>query len=87
MVKVVCSRMIRNLQFYGGSQDIQCIHALIMEQFGLMDNLMHQIMGKVSQILNISNGDPDTPTLNEAIPVPYKTEFIHSTTQDIKELE
>ena len=34
MVKVVCSRMIRNLQFYGGSQDIQCIHALIMEQFG-----------------------------------------------------
>ena len=53
----------------------------------MMDNLMHQIMGKVSQILNISNGDPDTPTLNEAIPVPYKTEFIHSTTQDIKELE
>ena len=32
-------------------------------------------------------GDPDTPTLTEAITVLYKYEFIKVMTQDIKELE
>ena len=44
-------------------------------------------MGKISQILNLSKGDPDTPTLDEAVTGPYKAGFIQSITQDIKELE
>ena len=54
--------------------------------FVLMENLMPQIMGKLSQILKISNGDPDTPTLTEAIKGPYIAYFMQAMTQYIKEL-
>ena len=54
---------------------------------------MHQyqvfssIITVYSQILKLSNGDPDTPTLTEAITGPYKAYFTQAMTQYIKELE
>ena len=44
-------------------------------------------MGKLSQILNVSKGDPDTPTLTESITGPYKAGFMQSMNQGINELE
>ena len=44
-------------------------------------------MGKISQILNLSNVDPVTPTLNESMAGPYNDEFMQAMKQDIKELE
>ena len=80
--------MIRSLQLYGGYQDLQYIHALLMElYFGLVYNLMHQIIGTFSQMINKSNRNPDTPTSNEAMKVPYKADFMQAMTQDIKELK
>ena len=52
-----------------------------------MDDLMSQIMGKLSQILIMYKGDPDTPILTEAMTGPYKDVFMQSMTQEIKELE
>ena len=48
---------------------------------------MTQIMVKLSQMLNISKGDPDTPTLTEAMTLIYKSKFMHAMTKEIKELE
>ena len=49
MVKGVYPSIIRNLQLYGGSQDLKYIHALIMDpEFRFMDNPMPQIMAKLS---------------------------------------
>ena len=56
-------------------------------EFGLMDNLMPQIMGNISQILVMSKGDPVTPILTEAMTGPYKAGFMQAMNQDIKELE
>ena len=85
MVKLIYSRMVQNLKLSGGYQYLQYIHALIMETyFGLMDNLMPQMIGKLSQMINLFKGDPDTLTLTEAIIVPYKAEFRQAMTQDIK---
>ena len=80
--------MIRNLQFSGGYQYLQYIHFLLMEpEFGLMDNLMPQIMGNISQIIVMSRGDPDTPILNEAMTGTYKAVIMQDMNQDIKEME
>ena len=49
-----------------------------------MENLMPQMMGKIYQMLNLSEGDPDTPTFTEAIKGPYKAEFMQAVTQEIK---
>ena len=49
-----------------------------------MENITSQMMGDLSQIINMSKGDPDTPTLTKAITGPYKSEFMQSMTQDIK---
>ena len=88
MIKGVYYRMIKNLQIYGGYQDLQYIHDLLMyPDFVLMDNLMPQIMGKLSQIIKLSNGDPDTPTLTETMTGPYKDYFMQAMTHYIKELE
>ena len=48
---------------------------------------MPQMMGKLSQMINMSKGYPDTPILTETMTGPYKSEFIQAMTQDIKELE
>ena len=47
-------------------------------EFVLMDNIMPQIMGNISQILIMSKGDPDTPILNEAMTGPYKAGFMQA---------
>ena len=66
MAEGMYSRIICNLQLYGGYQNLQYIHTFLMEPyFGLMDNLMPQMMVEISQVLNLSKGDPDTPTLSE----------------------
>ena len=52
--------------------------------FGLMDNLIPQTMGKLSQMINMSKGDHYTPNLNESMTVSYKSEFMQSMSQDIK---
>ena len=49
-------------------------------EFGFMDNLMLQIMGNISQILKLSKGDPDTPTLTESMTEPYQDYFIQTMT-------
>ena len=88
MVKGMYSRMIHKLQLFGGSQYIQYIYALLMDpEFGFMENIMLQMMGKIFQIIKLSKGYPDTPNSNKTISVPYKVEFTKATTQDIKELE
>ena len=87
MVKGIYSGMIHNLQLSGGYQYLQYINAFIMEpEFVLMDNIMHRMMGKLSQILKLYKGDPSTPTFSKAMTGPYKDEFIQDMTQDIKEL-
>ena len=48
---------------------------------------MPQMMGKLSKMLNISKGEPDTPNSTEAITGTYKSEFMQTITQEIKELE
>ena len=74
--------MIRNLQFSGGSQYIHYIHALLMDpDFGLMYNIMHQMLDNLSQMLKMYKGDPGTPTLTKLITEPYKAEFMKSMTQ------
>ena len=55
--------------------------------FVLMENIKTQITGKIYQMINMSKGDPDTPTLNEATKRTYNDEFMQTTTQEIKELE
>ena len=88
MVKGVYSKMIRNLQLYVGYQDIQYIHALLMDpEFGFMENIMHQMVGKLSKMLNMSKRKNDIPTLTESMKGPYKAEFMHAINQEIKELE
>ena len=80
--------MIRGLQFSVGIQYLHYTHTFIMyPEFVLMEKRMPQMMGKISQILNLSKGDPDTPTLDEEVTGPYKADFMQSITQDIKELE
>ena len=56
-------------------------------EFGLMKNLMPQMIGNLYQIIKLSKGDPDAPTLIESIKGPYKANFTETTTQDIKEME
>ena len=48
--------------------------------FGLVDNIMPQMTGNISQMLNISKGDPDTPILDESMIVPYKSDFMQVVT-------
>ena len=55
--------------------------------FGLTDDLMLHMMGKISQMLNISKGYPYTPTLNKSVTGPYKADFMQDTNQEIKGLE
>ena len=88
MINWMYYRMIRNLKLSGGSQYKQYIHALLVNpEFGLKENTMPQMMGRLSQMIKIYKGYPDTPTLTEGITVPYKNEFMQAITQDIKELE
>ena len=76
------------MKLSGGYQDIQITHALIMDpEFGLVENLMPQMIGKISQILKLYKGDPGTPTLTKATEGPYKADFIQDMTHDIKEME
>ena len=71
MVKGVYSRIICNLKFSGGSKDLQYINSFLVDpEFGLMENLMLQMMGNLSQILKLSKGDHDTPTFTKAITGP-----------------
>ena len=56
-------------------------------EFGLIDNIMPKMMGKIYQMINLSEGYPDTPTLTESMTRPYKYSFIQAMTQDIKELK
>ena len=49
-------------------------------EFVLMENIMHQMMGKLYQILKLSKGDPDTPTLIESITEPYQDYFMQAMT-------
>ena len=87
IVKGVYYRMIRNLQLSDGSQDLQYIHALLVDpQFVLMENIVHKMMGKIYQMIQLSKGDPDTSTLTEEITGPYKADFTQYMTQEIKEL-
>ena len=37
-------------------------------------------MGDISQIINMSKGDPDTPTLTESMTEPYQDYFIQTMT-------
>ena len=68
MVKGIYFSMICNFQFSGGSQDLDYIHALLMDpEFVFVDNLMLQMMENLSQMLKISKGKPDTPTLAETM--------------------
>ena len=53
-------------------------------EFGLMVNLMSQMMSKLSQILKLSKGDPATHTMTKEITVPYKAEFMQAMIQEIK---
>ena len=39
-------------------------------EFFLMDNIMPQMTGKLSQMIKTSKGDPETPTLTEAMKRP-----------------
>ena len=88
MVKGMYSRIIWNLQFSGWSQDLQYIHALLMDpEFGFMENLMPQMTEKLSQMIKLYKGEPGTTTLTESMKGTYKAYFIHDTTQEIKELE
>ena len=52
--------------------------------FVFIYNLMPQMMKKLSQIIKLSNGYPDTPTLTKSMTRPYKDDFIQAMTQDIK---
>ena len=75
------------MKLSGGYQDIQYIHVLIMDsEFEFMENLMSNMMEKISQIIKPYKGDPDTPTLTKETTGPYKDEFIQSMNQYIKEL-
>ena len=71
MVKGMYFRMICTFQFSGGFQYLQYIHALIIDpEFGLMENLMPQMMGNLFQIIKLSKGEPGTPTLTKAMTGP-----------------
>ena len=37
-------------------------------------------------MLNLSNGDPNTPTLTKSMTGPYKDEFMQAMNQEIKEM-
>ena len=55
MVKGAYSRMVPTLQLSGGSQDMRYILALLMDTyFGLMDNILPQMMVKISQMFKLS---------------------------------
>ena len=85
MVKGVYSMMILNLQLSGMSQDLQYIHALLSDpEFVLMDNIMPQMMGKLSRIISLSKGYPNIPPLTEEMTGPYKSEFMQTMTHNIK---
>ena len=85
MVKGVYSMMILNLQLSGMSQDLQYIHALLSDpEFVLMDNIMPQMMGKLSRIISLSKGYPNIPPLTEEMTGPYKYEVMQTMTHNIK---
>ena len=71
MVMEMYSRIIRNLQISGEYQYLQYIHALIMDpEFGLMDNIMPQMIKNLSEMIKMSTGYHKTPILNESMTVP-----------------
>ena len=49
-----------------------------------MGNLLPQVMVNISQMIDLSKGDPYTPTLTESMAGPYKAGFMQAMTQDIK---
>ena len=53
-------------------------------EFVLTENLMPQMMGKLSKILKIYKGDPGTHTLTEATTGTYNPDFMQAMTQEIK---
>ena len=88
MIKGMYSRMIQNLQLSGGSQYLQYIHDLLLYlDFGLVENFMHQMMGKLYKIVNLSKGYPDTPNWTESITGLYTYVFMQDMSQEIKELK
>ena len=87
MVKGIYYKIIRNMQFSGEPQVLQYIYALPIEpEFGLMENLIPQMMGKLSQTLKVFEWDPDTPTLTEVMIGTLKSKFVQAMTQYMNKL-
>ena len=87
MVKGIYYKMIRKMQFSGEPQVLQYIYALPIEpEFGLMENLIPQMMGKLSQTLKVFEWDPDTSTLNEVMKGTIKSNFVQAMTQYMNKL-
>ena len=49
-----------------------------------MDNKIPQMMGKLSQMINMYKGDYDTPTLTKSMIWPYKAGFMKTMNLEIK---
>ena len=81
MVKGMYYSTVRKLQLSGGSQDLHYIYVFLMNpEFGLRCHLVPQMMGNISQMIKLSKGNFDTPTLTEEITRPYKSEFMQAMT-------
>jgi len=72
-----------------GSQcELKYIYALLFDQnFGLLDNLMPNVIGQCPHLMKASANDPDTPTLSEAMSGPHRDEFVSAMKAEIEELE
>jgi hypothetical protein len=88
VVKGMYLWMIRNLVNNERCQDLRYIHALLMEpDFGLMDNIMPQVLGQFPTLFKAPGQDPDTPTLSSVLGGPNRVELFKALQTEIKELD
>jgi hypothetical protein len=68
--------------------DYNYIYALLMDtEYGLMENLMPNVMAASPCLLKASATDPDLPTVRQALAGPHKEEFLTAMRSEIRELE
>jgi hypothetical protein len=68
--------------------DYNYIYALLMDtEYGLMENLMPNVMAASPCLLKASSTDPDLPTVRQALTGRHKEEFLAAMRSEIKELE
>ena len=68
--------------------DNNYVYALLMDQeFGVMNNLMPNVMDRCLSLLKAKTKDPDLPNIRKALTGPYREEFLKAMCTEIEEIK